>query len=72
MEKFPNANVTFFTFILGDVDGKDGLTAADVVGMVRIIAGDTEGLYPDRADMNGDGEVNIADVVAIAKLILSE
>lgn len=68
-EKFPDANVTFVTYILGDVDGKDGLTAADVVGMVRIILGDTEGLYPDKADMNKDNEINVGDVIQLVNII---
>ena len=68
-EQFPDANVTFVTNVLADVDGKDGLTAADVVGMVRIIVGDTEGLYPDKADMNSDDEINVGDVIQLVNII---
>lgn len=44
-------------------------TAADIVRLVNIIAGKEP--YSADADVNGDGKVDVADVIAIANIILA-
>jgi len=63
------------TTLLGDVNGDEEVTIADVTALVNIILGKaTEGDSNDydfkAADVNGDGKRTIADVTALVNMIL--
>ena len=58
-----------FTFMLGDVNGDEGLNILDVIVLVQIILGE----YPENpaADINQDDLYNIIDVVQLVNIILN-
>ena len=54
--------------VMGDVNGDNEVTIADVNAVIdMILAGDVD----SAGDVNGDGEVGIADVNAVIDIILS-
>lgn len=57
---------------LGDVNGVDGVTAADAAEILRsvvrlVVLSDTQKIY---ADCNGDGEITAADASAILRFVV--
>ena len=51
---------------VGDVDGDGRINAADVIGMMRYLAGwRDEGFLLDKADYTGDGRFNARDVLTL-------
>ena len=59
--------------IAGDLDGSGTLDSGDVMALVCHLTGQEtpEGFDSEAADVNGDNEVNIADVTALIDLILN-
>ena len=59
--------------IAGDLDGSGTLDIDDVTALVCHLTGKEtpEGFVSEAADVNGDGEVNIADVIALIDLIMN-
>ena len=69
-EKFPDANVAFIAFLLGDVDSDGNITAEDVVSLTDVIAGKIiDVIAIHAADLNNDGAVNIADIIILVNMI---
>ena len=61
---------TVAEYLLGDCMGGDSLDTADAVALMRALLGDvTEGYQADRADVNCDGQVSLADVVRLLRYI---
>jgi len=58
--------------LLGDVNGDEEVTIADVTALVNILLGKDSGYDRDAADVNEDTKVTIADVVALVKMILTK
>ena len=57
-------------YLLGDCMGGDSLDTADAVALMRALLGDVaEGYQADRADVNCDGQVSVADVVRLLRYI---
>ena len=57
------------SFIVGDVNGDNNVSIADVSALIDILlSGD---VAPDAADVNEDSNVNIADVSALIDKLLS-
>ena len=58
-----------FTFMLGDVNGDEGLNILDVIVLVQIILGE----YPQNpaADINQDGNLDVLDIVTLVGMILN-
>ena len=54
---------------VGDANGDGKTSLADVLGILRAIANDTE--ISERADYNNDGTITIADALGILKVILN-
>ena len=57
------------TYLLGDANNDGQVTIGDIVSIVNIIAGDTEGYNLKAADANKDGNVSVGDIVAIVNII---
>ncbi len=55
---------------VGDVNSDGLINVADVMGVVRIILGESSGLEENAADVNSDGLVNVADVMGVVRKIL--
>ena len=53
----------------GDVDGDGNTTAADVVAIVKYLAGNTAGISVEAADVNGDSVVDIADIITLVNIL---
>ena len=71
-EKFPDANVAFIAFLLGDVDSDGNITTKDVVSLTDVIAGKIiDVIAIHAADLNNDGVVNIADIIILINMIAS-
>lgn len=69
-EKFPDANVAFIAFLLGDVDSDGNITTKDVVSLTDVIAGKIiDVIAIHAADLNNDGAVNIADIIILVNMI---
>ncbi len=59
------------TYIPGDVNDTHSVNVADIVTTVRYVLDmDPSPFIFDAADMNGDGEVTVTDIMLIARLIL--
>ena len=56
-------------YIIGDVDGNNRLSIADVTALIDLLL--SGGDAPDAADVNRDGGVSIADVTALIDLLLA-
>ena len=56
-------------YIIGDVDGNNRLSIADVTALIDLLL--SGGDAPDTADVNRDGGVSIADVTALIDLLLA-
>ena len=57
------------SFIVGDVNGDNNVSIADVSALIDILL--SGGVAPDAADVNEDSNVNIADVSALIDKLLS-
>lgn len=56
---------------LGNADGKGGVNADDVVAIVNYLMNKApDGFDKDAADVNGDGKVDLADIVMLINTIL--
>ena len=60
--------------MVGDVNGDETVTIADVTALVNIILGkdETHGSTNEAADVNKDGSITIADVTALVNIILGK
>lgn len=65
-----SGNIVVTSVTPGDANGDGVVNIQDVVEMINIILGTSNGNSPG-ADVNGDGEVNIQDVVEAINLILA-
>ena len=57
---------------VGDVNGDEQVTIADVTALVNIILGKGGSYTEYAADVNGDGQITIADVTALVNEILGK
>ena len=53
----------------GDVNGDETVDVGDVMAVINIMAGQTEGFSPEQADVNKDGLVDVGDVMAIINIM---
>lgn len=60
-----------FGNVLGDIDGDDRCTIADMARLVKLL-NDTRPVYNKKADVNADGNLNIGDVKALEQLLIEE
>ena len=58
--------------MVGDVNGDETVTIADVTALVNIILGKDDAAGSDAADVNEDGSITIADVTALVNIILGK
>ena len=58
--------------MVGDVNGDETVTIADVTALVNIILGKDDAAGRDAADVNKDGSITIADVTALVNIILGK
>ena len=65
----PDGNYCPNEGLIGDVNSDTVVDILDVITMVNIVLGITEG--NDAADVNVDGMVNILDIISIVNIILS-
>lgn len=65
-EPIAECSITFKKDILGDVNNDGKLSIADIVGIIRIINGDTTGLNIDAADYDQNGIIEKADADRLA------
>ena len=57
----------------GDADGDGQVTAADIVAMTKYMMGNMPaGFSKANADVNLDGVINIADIVAVSNILLND
>ena len=73
--EFPNATgiVDTKAQTKGDVNIDGSIDAKDIVDIVKYMMGKQTGIFdPDAADVNNDYEVNSADVVLIAQMLLKK
>jgi hypothetical protein len=65
-------NIRPFTFIPGDANMSGTVTVSDIVATINQMFGKTQAAFSfDAADMSGDGEINIVDVVNIVNAIIT-
>ena len=57
---------------VGDINGDEVVTIADVTALVNIILGKPGAVSSSAADINGDGSVTIADVTSLVNIILGK
>ena len=69
IQETPPAAIVAEAIGSGDVDGDGNTTAADVVAIVKYLAGNTAGISAEAADVNGDGVVDIADVITLVNIL---
>jgi len=70
-EVFPDANVTFVKFKLGDANGDGVVTITDAVAVVDyILDNPSADFFKPAADVSGDGDITITDAVGIVDIIL--
>ena len=56
----------------GDLTGDGKINSRDVIAVMRLIVGWTDGdSIPAAADLNNDGKINSRDVIAIMKLVIA-
>ena len=60
------------TFLLGDVNGDDGVSIGDVTALIDyLLSGDASSINLQAANVNGDDGVSIGDVTALIDYLLS-
>ena len=65
-------NIQLLTFIPGDANMSGTVTVSDIVATINQMFGKTQAAFSfDAADMNGDGEISIVDVVNIVNTIIT-
>lgn len=62
--------VTIYSFVLGDANGDNAVTAADVVYLARYIIGLETTIDSNAADVNEDGNIDGRDVVKLARYMV--
>ena len=59
-------------YTIGDVNGDNNVSIADVTALVNIVLGKTENYDTKVADVNEDNTVSIADVTALVNVVLGK
>lgn len=55
----------------GDLDRSGGINSKDVVALMRFLAGwEDDDTFPENADFNGDGKLNVRDVYELMRSII--
>ena len=62
-----SGGVTVSSGLLGDVNGDDRVTAADEKRLRRYLAGAKVAIETGNADMNGDGAIDLVDLMLLQK-----
>lgn len=57
---------------IGDVNNDCFVTAADLVSLQRYLLKNESLAAPDNSDINGDGEIDVFDMIPLRKLVLSK
>ena len=58
--------------LLGDVNGDGAVTITDVSMTVGYVVGNTQaGFIKANADINGDQDINISDVMGIVQMVIN-
>lgn len=59
------------TTIVGDVNGDNRLSLADVLILGRSYVADNGDIYLGAADMNGDGRISLADIMQLGRTVVA-
>lgn len=54
----------------GDVNGDSKINARDVIGAMKVMLGQTDGLYPAAADVGHNGDTNAKDVLKLMRYLV--
>ena len=66
----PGADGALTVIVPGDVSGDAKINARDVIGTMRVMLGQNEGVYAQAADVDHDGAVNAQDVIKLMRYLV--